>query len=164
MAQQRIYLGTVVSVLPAGGDDKHPVYVLDGKVYPIESVANADNADVAEKLGTSTVGGVTQAVYIKDGIPTPVDSVDVAIKVGTDTVGGPNHPIYLKEGVPTPIDSVDIGTGTPDDIMLGDGTTVSIDKFLDDHIEEIREKIGIVTTERIGLVPKLPEDPEVIGL
>lgn len=162
MAQQKMYVGTVLFSLPDAGDDKHSLYFKDGKPIVIESVGKADSSSVAEKLGQVTVGGPKSPLYLLDGVPTAIESVakaDVSDKVGTGTVGSPTKPVYIRDGVPTPIDNA-IALGTENDIVLGDGTVKSIGTFLDEHIEEIREKLGVVTVERDGLVPKLPEDPE----
>ncbi len=47
-------------------------------------------------------------------------------------------------------------SGAPTEIVLGDGTTQSIDTFIENNIETIREKLGVVTQEKTGLVPVLP--------
>ena len=36
----------------------------------VSNATNADNATTASKIGTSTVGGATQPVYINNGVPT----------------------------------------------------------------------------------------------
>lgn len=139
MAQQRVFMGSVVAAIPTGGDETHPIYVRDGKAYTIDQVADsahADNADHADNSDEATHAGVSD-------------------KVGTGTVGGPHLPVYIKDGVPTPIDD-SFGGNTKGDLVLGDGSVISIDTFLTQNIESIREKLGIVTREKNGLVPKLP--------
>ena len=70
------------------------------------------NTEVANKIGTKTVGSDTKAVYIKDGVPTEITKVassansDVAGKLGTDTIGSADTPIYLEEGTPKAISKV----------------------------------------------------------
>ena len=127
MAQQRVFMGTVLAIIPDGGDENHPIFIREGKVYPIDKLAEAD----------------------------------VASRLGNETVGGPNTPIYIKDGVPTPMEG-GIGTGSTGEVALGDGSIVTIEQFIEDNIDIIREKLGIVTREHDGLVPKLPtlEDSE----
>ena len=48
-------------------------------------------------------------------------------------------------------------SGSATDVVLGDGTTKSIEEFITDNIETIREKLGLATTEHMGLVPQLPQ-------
>lgn len=55
--------------------------------------------------------------------------------------------------------------GTSDSLVLADGTTKTIAAILQDNIETIRETLGVVTTEKIGLVPLLPtEDAKSVYL
>ena len=139
MAQQRVFMGSVVAAIPTGGDETHPIYVREGKAYQIDQVADSahsDNADHANNSDEATHAGVSD-------------------KIGTTTIGGPNRPVYIKDGVPTPIDD-SFGSSTKGDLVLGDGSVISIDTFLTQNIESIREKLGIVTREKNGLVPKLP--------
>ena len=127
MAQQRVFVGTVVSEFNSGGDETHPVYIRFGKVVQIDQVADSAHADVSDKIGT-------------------------------ETIGGPNNPVYIKDGVPTPTGTYD--SGSDSDIILGDGTSKSISDFITENIEVIREALGVVTREKMGLVPKLPNMDE----
>lgn len=139
MAQQRVLMGSVTAAIPNGGDETHPIYVREGKAYQIDQVADsahADNADHANNSDEATHAGVSD-------------------KLGTTTVGGPHLPIYIKDGVPTPIDD-SFGNSSSSTLVLGDGSVVPVEDFLDQYIERIREKLGIVTREKNGLVPKLP--------
>lgn len=47
-------------------------------------------------------------------------------------------------------------SGSSTDILLGDGTVKSIEEFITENIETIRDAIGLATTEHIGLIPALP--------
>ena len=139
MAQQRVFMGSVVAAIPTGGDETHPIYVREGKAYQIDQVADsahADNADHADNSDEATHAGVSD-------------------KVGTETIGSPWRPVYIKDGVPTVVEDT-FGNSAKDTIVLGDGSVVSVNDFLDQYVDMIREKLGIVTTEKNGLVPKLP--------
>lgn len=47
-------------------------------------------------------------------------------------------------------------TGTSSQITLGDGTPQDISTFITTNIEAIRTALGLATTSKNGLVPKLP--------
>ena len=125
MAQQRVFMGSVISAIKvSGGDETHPIYVRDNRAYTIDQVADSIHSDVTDKIGT-------------------------------ETIGSPDLPVYIKDGVPTPIDPP-FSNGDSADILLGDGTSQTIEEFITGNIEIIREALGIVTREKMGLVPKLP--------
>ena len=108
-------------------------------------------------------GDETHPVFIRDGMVYAIDRLaeaDSATRLGDLNVGGPNTPVYFKDGVPTPMEG-GIGTGTSGDIALGDGTIVTVEQFIENNIDVIRDKLGIVTKEHDGLVPKLPSDEEL---
>lgn len=67
---------------------------------------------------------------------------------GADGDVGPEGPAYQP-------------SGTSNDIMLGDGSTISIATLLQNNIETIRTALGVVTKEKNGLVPVLPSNPNV---
>lgn len=143
MAQQRVFMGSVTAAIPNGGDETHPIYVREGKAYQIDKVAEASHADKSSEADHAANSDEATHAGVSD-------------KLGEATVGGPNTPIYLKDGVPTPIE-VSFGDSTSSEIVLGDGSTLTIDKFIENNIEKIRETLGIVTKEKSGLVPKLPD-------
>lgn len=62
---------------------------------------NAATADVATKLGTTTIGGTTKPIYLNAGVPTALSS----------TIGGVAKPVYLNAGTITAF-STTIGAET----------------------------------------------------
>lgn len=108
MVQKRLYLGNVIAdPITNCGDEKHPVYFLDGLPIRIETVASAE---VADKVGTKTVGSETLPVYVKEGVPTPVTKVAAASKA--DEAG-----ISASADRPT---RRDLPTATDVDALFGD--------------------------------------------
>lgn len=70
---------------------------------------HAEEADVATKLGTSTVGSGTKPIYLIEGVATqssssigngqvPIYMESGEIKASTDTVGSATSPVYLNGG------------------------------------------------------------------
>lgn len=133
MAQQKLDLGKVVAEIPDAGDATHAVYILNGKPTRVDKVAEASKADSAGSASKATE----------------------AEKIGTGTVGSDKAPVYIKDGVPT-----QVTMGSSSDILLGDGTTKTIEQFIEENIETIREKLGVATTQKSGLTPQLPESPQ----
>lgn len=54
-----------------------------------------------------------------------------------------------------------VPSGSAENIVLGDGSEQSIEEFFTANAEALRNAIGVVTKETMGLVPPLPENPEV---
>ena len=79
-------------------------------IVTVENANNAANANVASKLGTTTIGGVKQPFYLKDGVATPI----------SDTVGGTSKPIFMNAGVLQALSGTIGGANTP--IYLNGGT------------------------------------------
>lgn len=137
MSQKRMYLGNVIPRIPDKGDERHPIYIKDSTAVVIDKVADSEHADLADEA-------------------THAANATVSDKLGTETVGDIHTPIYLNEGVATVTEK----PGTNLDLMLGDGTVMSIETFLDTYIEGIRSRLGEATTGRIGLVPILLPDED----
>lgn len=76
------------------------------QIYPSLST------EVANKLGSATIGGENSPIYLKDGEPVAIEkissatSAEVASKIGNDTVGGGDTPVYIDAGVPKAISKV----------------------------------------------------------
>ena len=69
--------------------------------------------DPSGKVGSTTVGSATQAIYLENGVPkvvTKVASASVADTLGTADVGSTTSPIYLAKGKPTAITKVAAAT------------------------------------------------------
>ena len=81
LTKDQVQLGDVVQEL-----DTTTMYVVvdedhldseDG--YKPFSAGTAAKADVADKLGTDTVGGIDTAIYLNQGVPAPVEKVKAAL-------------------------------------------------------------------------------------
>ena len=69
--------------------------------------------DPSGKVGSTTVGSATQAIYLENGVPkvvTKVASASVADTLGTVDVGSATSPIYLAKGKPAAITKVAAAT------------------------------------------------------
>jgi len=99
---------------------------------------SAGNADIATRLGTSTIGSTTKGIYLDGGTPKAMTyelkatvnsgtsgklayySGDAAISVYNSSVGNGAKPIYMYAGVPT-ASTANIGSGTKP-IFMSSGT------------------------------------------
>ena len=98
---------------------------INSKINEIELdyARTSGTADIANKLGSGTIGDESHAIYLNNGVPTPIervalatnaestteaahairaDNADEAAALGSETIGSINQPIYLNEGLPTP--------------------------------------------------------------
>lgn len=90
----------------------------------------------------------------------PTATVQMGGEPGNQTITVDIKGIKGKQG-----DKGDPGTwvpsGSAENIVLGDGSEISISEFLTNNAEALRTAIGEVSQDHAGLVPPLPANPYV---
>lgn len=99
----------------------------------ITATTFAGNATSASKIGSATVGGTSQPVYIKDGVPTELSG----------DIGSTAKPVYIKGGVITASNS-SLGSKTKPIYMTG-GTITASDASVGSKSKPIYMTEGTIT-------------------
>lgn len=126
-----------------------------GNISVATTTTNADTADVATKLGSSTIGGIARGIYLSSGTATacsatvgsgtqPVYMKNGTITASSDTVGDSTTLVYLSDGTLTESSSTVGNNATP--IYLSSGVLTACNSFLTSSVADATyATIGHVT-------------------
>lgn len=144
---------------PSGKDGQNGTNATTTEVASASANGLMSSGD-KKKLDAITGGAATSVVLANGTVQAitslgKVASATVADKLGSSDLGNATTPIYLKGGVPTACSSFSEAIDMTQYVKKTDLPTL-----LQTNVETIRTALGLVTTSRNGLVPKLPTDPE----
>lgn len=111
-----------------------------------EHAADADHADVATKLGTTTVGSGVKPIYLNSGTAT----------ASASTVGSNTKPIYMTSGTLT-ASTADIGSSTKPMYML-DGVLTAASSTVGASNRPVYMNAGTITQIGFTIDKSVPAD------
>lgn len=111
-----------------------------------EHAVDADHADVATKLGTTTVGSGVKPIYLNSGTAT----------ASTSTVGSNTKPIYMTNGALT-ASTADIGSSTKPMYML-DGALTAASSTVGASNRPVYMNAGTITQIGFTIDKSVPAD------